>query len=581
MQSAVSERHGVWRRVPAFLKWRWTPVVALLGIALGVTLLPEDAADIVGPLGVLVGHSSVGWLIFSKAQRFTGRERVAWSLVGLGFLVAAGGVLVVAVIGAVNGSVPAFGPTDLIFVLNYLLILGGFASLPNVASTVSQRVRVWLDGFIGAVSLAVVLWATVLARLLRQLDEAPFWERLVASTYPVLDVVMLIVLLWVAIRRSTYRFDIRLLVFGIALAIQASADMTFFVTGIGKTFEEATPSYAAYTVAAAGFLTAGLLLHRSPAPREYADRRSPLWALVAPYTAAVVLFGMFAYAELFSVDSPTRDAVVVGAISIAVLVMVRQAVAIRENRSLVERQREALVSSISHELRTPLTSIVGFLEVMRDDEVAPEERRELTEIVHQQAVYMGRIVSDLVLLARGNPDQLGLELADVVMADVILESVRTVDQEGGAVVVDVDRSLGARVDPDRIEQVLVNLLTNAVRYGGSRRMIRAFASGGDLVIEVHDNGPGVRKKYELVIWERFERGPHRFDATVPGSGIGLAVVDAIVKSHGGESSYRRSERMGGACFSVVIRGCVLPDHPSSKRQPSEQPAPAIIEQDVV
>jgi two-component system sensor histidine kinase AdeS len=76
--------------------------------------------------------------------------------------------------------------------------------------------------------------------------------------------------------------------------------------------------------------------------------------------------------------------------------------------------------------------------------------------------------------------------------------------------------------------------------------------GRDLAIEVHDNGPGVPKKYEVAIWDRFDRGANRLNASTPGSGIGLAVVEAITRAHGGNTGYRASERLGGACFRVVL-----------------------------
>lgn len=563
MQSALTERRGMWGRLPADLGWRWVPVVALLLLAAVTPFLPMVAADIVGPLGVMLGHAMAGSIIARKSQLYDGRERLAWLLVGRGFQLAAFGVVVVAVIGAINGSAPAFGPTDLIFVAAYLLILGGFASIPHIARTFAERVRVFLDGAIGAASLAIVLWATVLRDLLSQLEDAPFWERLIASIYPVLDVIMLIMLLWVAVRRSTYRFDLRLLVFGVALAVQASADMTFFVTGIGKTFDEASPSYGIYMLAAAGFLTAGLLLHNRPAPREYADRKSPLWAIIAPYSAAFALFALLATAE-WSANASRRQGLFVGTAIVVVLVIGRQAMAIRENRLLVEQQREALVASISHELRTPLTSMVGFLELIEDDPtIDDQERAELVGIVRQQSSYMSRIVSDLILLARSDPSEIRLRPAIVEVGALVTEASLAADDEGGSLTIDVPNGLYAKLDADRIEQVLVNLLVNAVRYGGDRRLLIAIQSGNDLVFEVHDNGKGVPRKYELVIWERFERGPHRLDASLPGSGIGLSIVEAIAVAHGGHARYRTSERMGGACFAVTLPGCIVLDESES------------------
>jgi signal transduction histidine kinase len=512
----------------------------------------------------MVGHGMAGRLLLKKARHFDGRERLAWTLVGTGLTIAAAGVLVVAVLGAINGTVPAFGPTDLIFVASYGLIIGGFGSLPHVAGTVSQRLRLFLDGAIGAVSLAVILWTLVLVNLIDQVGDAPFWERLIATTYPVLDAVTLALILWVAVRRSTYRFDLRLLVFVMSLVAQTAADMTFFVTGIGKTFEEATPTYGIYVLAAAGFLTVGILLDMAPAPREYADRGSPLWAMLAPYTAAGVLFCLLAYVELVPGDGRRQQVLFLGAVAVVGLVIARQAVAIRENRSLVEQQREALVSSISHELRTPLTAMIGFLDLMNEPDAIDEiERRELTNVVHQQAVYMGRIVSDLILLARGNPNDLNLTPEPVYLNQLVADAVWSVDQGDGAISLEVPHGIVVRVDPDRIQQALVNLLSNAVRYGGDQRTVRAVTSGDDLVVEVHDNGLGVPKKHELVIWQRFERGPNRYNAVVPGSGIGLAVVDTIVRVHGGEPGYRRSELLGGACFSMTLPGVVASVEPDS------------------
>jgi two-component system sensor histidine kinase RstB len=96
------------------------------------------------------------------------------------------------------------------------------------------------------------------------------------------------------------------------------------------------------------------------------------------------------------------------------------------------------------------------------------------------------------------------------------------------------------------------LTTNAIRYGGGRVDVVARVEQGTVIIEVHDDGPGVPTKHEFTIWEQFERGAHRLDATRPGSGIGLAIVRAVARAHGGRTGYSRSDRLGGACFSVIL-----------------------------
>jgi two-component system sensor histidine kinase AdeS len=110
------------------------------------------------------------------------------------------------------------------------------------------------------------------------------------------------------------------------------------------------------------------------------------------------------------------------------------------------------------------------------------------------------------------------------------------------------------VDANRLQQILVNLLSNARRYGGDECLVVARLHQSRLTLEVHDSGSGVPKKYELTIWDRFERGPNRYNAIEPGSGIGLSMVQSIATAHGGRALYRTSERLGGACFVVELEG---------------------------
>ncbi|HEX5672348.1 MAG TPA: ATP-binding protein, partial [Acidimicrobiia bacterium] len=128
---------------------------------------------------------------------------------------------------------------------------------------------------------------------------------------------------------------------------------------------------------------------------------------------------------------------------------------------------------------------------------------------------------------------------------------------------DVEPGLYAYLDPDRIRQVLDNLVSNAIRYGRGNVYVSASTVDDDVVFEVHDDGPGIPRKYELAIWEQFERGPNRLNANVPGSGIGLAVVELIVRRHGGTATHEKSRRLGGACFRVVL---------PNRRRPAPAPA---------
>ena len=151
------------------------------------------------------------------------------------------------------------------------------------------------------------------------------------------------------------------------------------------------------------------------------------------------------------------------------------------------------------------------------------------------------------------------------MTTVVTAALRNVDADGTRIDEQRVEDAIVRVDADRLQQALTNLLTNAVRYGGDQVVVHTRVDGKDLVIEVHDNGPGVPTRYESMVWQRFERGAHRLDAVTPGLGIGLAIVRAVAESHGGVAHYRESEILGGACFSLAIPECVASGSISPKQ----------------
>jgi len=373
----------------------------------------------------------------------------------------------------------------------------------------------------------------------------------------------------VTIRRSTSRFDPRIVLFGVGMVVHSIGDLTYLTSGGTEGFVDAQPNFLVFLLAIAIYLVGASVVRRKPKAREYADRRQSLWAMLAPYGVTLVAVAVIGR-RIAGTGIPTNIQVLlsIGLLLVA-MVVARQAVALREYRRLVQLQRSALVSSVSHELRTPLTALVGFLDVLKDPRVFldSKERTELTEVVHQQAVYMSRIVADLLLLARSST-ALQLRETEVHLDKLILDTLKSIPESQGVIDVEVDSGLAAFLDGDRLQQVLANLVVNAVRYGGGRVLVTASSVGDDLVIEVHDNGDGVPRKYELAIWEQFERGVHKLNSTVPGSGIGLAIVDMIVRRHGGLGSYERSKRLGGACFRITLPGRLRTIQPSNLELPA-------------
>lgn len=531
-------------------------VFAFLGLCALVTLVgSKDAADAAGALGVFVGALLAGIGFLRGATTLSGRERLGWSLVGLGMLSAATGVLTVGVMFFVRGDAPAFGWTDLFFLGTYVIIIAGFAILPHTQGSALQRTRMVLDGLIGAVSVGALMWSFFLSDLMTDLADTSVAVRVIGGFYPFLDVLAITVAMSVLLRRSRHRFDARVAVFAFGILMQVGGDLAFFISGHAGSFDDAEPLYVLNLLAVSAFFASSALIRQPSAERQYADRNPPLWTQVAPYIPAVGMLVVF-LAEAFVGADRAVDPVLLGAtILVGLLVIARQGVAIVDNRTHIEQQRNALVSTISHELRTPLTAIVGFVELIEEsgDEMTADQR-EMLSVVHQQADYMSRIVSDLILLARDSGSELDLHVQQVDICALVSAAVRASGLPPESVEVECRADLVAFVDAGRVQQVLVNLLTNAARYGGDRRMVRLVTDGADLDIEVHDDGDGIPRRYEVRVWDRFERGPNRLNAAIPGSGIGLAIVRAIAEAHGGSASYSTSSLLGGACFTVHLPG---------------------------
>ena len=515
----------------------------------------KDARDAAGSIGVLVGATVSGILFIRNARSFSGRERVGWTLVGAGLLVAATGVLVVATVYLSGYDPPAFGWPDLFFIATYVLMIGAFSILPHTSGSKLQRLRMLIDGLIGAVSVGTLLWVFVVSDLTHDLEASSVSTRVIGIMYPFLDLALASIAMIVLLRRSAYRFDVTLGIFTLGVGFQVAGDVAFFASAGAGSFGEAEPFYLMNLLAMSMFFASAYSLAPSGAPRVYADRNPPLWVVVAPYAPAVGMLLVFIVDTFLSSQDDANLVLLSSMVLVGLLVIARQTVAIVENRAYVEQQRDALVSTISHELRTPLTAIVGFTDVLLDDggHMAGSERQEMLQIVGSQAEYMSRIVSDLIMLARGD-DDLNLEVSRTPFEALVVASVQASGVPEDSVTIECSPTLEGFVDPDRIQQVVVNLVTNAARYGGPRRLVRVIKDGADLVIEVHDDGPGVPRRYEMRIWDRFERGPNRLNAAIPGSGIGLAVVEAIATNHGGSVGLRTSEVLGGACFVVSLPG---------------------------
>lgn len=210
-----------------------------------------------------------------------------------------------------------------------------------------------------------------------------------------------------------------------------------------------------------------------------------------------------------------------------------------ESLAEAQRLRRELMANIAHELRTPLTSISGYMEGLTDG-VVPADK-ETYELVHREAQRLSRLVDDLQRLSRAES---GMEKLDIINLPVpsILERVsRRLDPQFREKNVELKTAVknglpGLLVDEDKLDQILTNLLDNALRYTDSGGQVTLSASGDDMAvnIEIKDNGIGIQPEDLSHIFERFYRADKSRSRERGGTGIGLTIVKRYVEALGGK-----------------------------------------------
>jgi signal transduction histidine kinase len=552
---------------------RWLlPLITILILSAGVvaTLVAPESTQYVGTFGLLFGLGTAAGLFIRRSKGLEPKERKAWLWVAAALGSMWTGVLTIGVLAALGFTLPTFGALDVFFLGAYVAMIFALYLLTRSDSGGQEWTLTLVDALVGSVALVALVWNYVFHDLVDKMAVAPWWEAGIAIIYPIGDVLVIVALLILVLRRSHYRLDMRLMFLGVGAGFQVLADFIFLNRGIGEDFTTVEPAFGVNLAATIFLVLAASIVDRVPHKREFPEAPTPLWALMWPYLLAALLLG--AHFRTYSELRPGSDEILLlnALITILLLILLRQVYVIYRDRNRVDRKRAELVASVSHELRTPLTAMVGFLTLLDDhpDEFPADARQEMISEAAGQARHMSRLVSDLLMLAKGDMTQLGLEVEEVSALSIVTSVLRSTDPADARIDEELEAEVIVRVDPDRMKQALGNLITNAVRYGGGHCLVVAKVDGRDLIFEIHDDGEGVPTRFEAMIWQHFERGAHRLDATTPGLGIGLSIVQAVTESHGGRADYRVSERLGGACFSLTIPGCVVAEEPARTKVPA-------------
>jgi len=232
--------------------------------------------------------------------------------------------------------------------------------------------------------------------------------------------------------------------------------------------------------------------------------------------------------------------------------------AFNEMASEIQRSRgseQAFLADISHELRTPLTSIQGFAQAIVEGEARGDAVSHVAEIIHREARRLVRMVEGLLQVARLESGAQSMAREDVVPARSLESAVAALEVQAKDAGVSFDVA-GAealpslRGDPDKLAQLFLNVLDNAVKHSprGTTVQVRGSRDDGVVIVRVRDSGSGLPQGAQTRLFQRFYRGEN---AQRDGAGLGLAIAQAIAQGHGG-SIHASNVEGGGAEFAVRL-----------------------------
>jgi signal transduction histidine kinase len=268
--------------------------------------------------------------------------------------------------------------------------------------------------------------------------------------------------------------------------------------------------------------------------------------IAAPLLHGPRAFGMISLVRREPRGFNPQELELVGLLGRLVASAVQNIRAYEAERNTVEELRRLsalradFVSLVSHELRAPMASVVGSAQTLRQRwrELNPDQRESFLALISSETERLAALVADVLDTSRIDAGTFTYRFADVDLGALVRDSVAgmSLAQEEVTMVADVHGELpSVRGDRDRLQQVLTNLLDNAVKFSPAGEVVRvsAFQQDSRVRIEVSDRGPGVPPDQQRVIFEKFGRGNTAGSPGTPGTGLGLYIARSIAEAHGG------------------------------------------------
>jgi two-component system phosphate regulon sensor histidine kinase PhoR len=240
---------------------------------------------------------------------------------------------------------------------------------------------------------------------------------------------------------------------------------------------------------------------------------------------------------------------------------------ITQQKEIEQLQRD-FVSIVSHELRAPLTAIKGFAKtlVMKDEELTPATRREFLSTVNEQAERLARLVDDLLQVSRIDAKRVRIEWSEVDVDETLHDLVGQFHSKWGSrrLILDTARGLPRlKADRSKLEEILINLIDNAIKYSPEWTPVRVTArvTGDEIEVAIADRGFGIAPEDAAQLFQKFQRISTPATRDIGGSGLGLYIVKGLVEAHGGRV-WVESVPGAGSTFAFTMpraRAMMMPE----------------------
>jgi len=232
----------------------------------------------------------------------------------------------------------------------------------------------------------------------------------------------------------------------------------------------------------------------------------------------------------------------------------------RREAEIANRLRDEFMATISHELRTPLNAILGWARIIQSNKTDEKNKARAVDTIIKNAETQNRLIEDLMDVARIISGKLVLELEDVNAEELVLSSIETVKPSAAeksiSLALKVDESAketNISGDPNRLRQIILNLLTNAVKFTPKGGQINVSLAQIDnrAIVKIKDNGVGISEEFLPFVFERFRQDAANLKQS-GGLGLGLAIVRQLTELHGGSVSVESEGQDKGATFTVIL-----------------------------